>query len=377
MKILFVITKSDIGGAQVFVLNLAKSFKKLGHIVEVVAGDGGFLFQELDKYGIPYYYFNSLKRNFSILNSIYFIFELYRILRDKKYNIVHLNSSNTLIGGISTYFLKDKPKTFFTFHGLSFIDKNYNPSYFLKILAKIYYRFLLKSVNNVVFECKSNLDELVQAGMIKDAPIIYNGIDENDLQYLSRSEVRKYFSEICKINLENAFIIGSTGRLIYQKNYEFLITLFPRIKEKIQDAKLIIIGDGPARDKYSNMIKEIDLTNDVFLFGELKNSHQFMKGFDVFTLPSRYEGVSISLIEAIFADLPILASKVGGNVDIVNYDERQLYTLDNIEEYLTKLEYIKLMGNSIYMNNRLMKEIFSLNNMVNNYSKLFERELIN
>ena len=70
MRILFVITKSDIGGAQVFVLNLAKAFKELGFTVEVVAGDGDFLFEELKKNQINYYYFESLKRDFNLLNAL-------------------------------------------------------------------------------------------------------------------------------------------------------------------------------------------------------------------------------------------------------------------------------------------------------------------
>lgn len=376
MKILLVITRSEIGGAQVFVLNLARAFKELNCEIEVAAGEGNFLFDELKKNNIQHYYLQSLKRDLNLFNSFYFVWELRKLIKLNNYDIIHLNSSNTLIGCISTYFLKDKPKTFFTFHGLSFIDKNYNPSYFLKILAKIYYRFLLKSVNNVVFECKSNLDELVQAGMIKHAPIIYNGIDENDLRFLSRTDARKIFSEISRINLENAFIIGSTGRLIYQKNFEFLISIFPNIKKVIPEAKLVIIGEGPDREKYSSMITERDLANDIFLVGELKNSHQYMKGFDVFTLPSRYEGISISLIEAIFADVPILATKVGGNVDIVNNDDRQLYSLNNEKEYIQKLDFIRINGNTITQNHALMKKVFSLKNMVNNYKQLFESEIL-
>ncbi len=377
MKILLVVTKSDIGGAQVFVLNLARAFKELNCEIEVAAGEGSFLFNELKKYDINYYYLQSLKRDLNLFNAIYFVCELRKLIKLNKYNIIHLNSSNTLIGGISTFMLKNKPKTFFTFHGLSFIDRNYNPSYILKFLAKIYYRFLLKSVNKIIFECKSNLQEVIDAGMIDDAPVIYNGIDGQDLHFKSRAEVRSYFSQICKSNFDNSFLIGSTGRLIYQKNFEFLISIFPNIKKIIPNAKLIIIGEGPDRRKYYRMISESELPNDIFLIGELKNSYQYMKGFDLFTLASRYEGVSISLIEAIYANVPILATKVGGNVDIVDNDERQLFTLDNREEYIQKLNFIKLNGNTIIQNHIKMKEIFSLKNMVNNYKQLFESEINN
>ena len=125
MKILLVITKSEIGGAQVFVLNLARALQQAGLYVEVAAGEGNFLFEELQKHNISYHYLNSLKRDFSVLNSFYFIFDLHRLLKRNNYDIVHLNSSNTLFGAISTYLLKKKPRTLFTFHGLSLLDKNY------------------------------------------------------------------------------------------------------------------------------------------------------------------------------------------------------------------------------------------------------------
>jgi glycosyltransferase involved in cell wall biosynthesis len=375
MRILFVITKSDIGGAQVFVLNLAKAFKELGFTVEVVAGDGDFLFEELKKNQINYYYFESLKRDFNLLNALYFVWELRHLIKAKRYNVIHLNSSNTLIGGLASFFLKNKPKSFFTFHGLSFIDRNYNPNRIIKFLASVYYRTMLKSVDKIIFECRLNLEEVQKAGMIGNAPIIYNGIDQESLTFLNREEVRKYFSEKCGIDLRESFLIGSTGRLTYQKNYEFLISIFAKIKLKIPQSKFVIIGEGPDRENYTRLIKKNNLENEIFLVGELKNSHKFMKGFDLFTLSSRYEGVSISLVETLFAEIPMLVTKVGGNVDIVNNDPRQLYELDNTEEYLEKIIYLKDNPTSILENNRKMQSIFTLKHMVQNYKELFESEV--
>jgi glycosyltransferase involved in cell wall biosynthesis len=100
-----------------------------------------------------------------------------------------------------------------------------------------------------------------------------------------------------------------------------------------------------------------------------------MKGFDLFTLSSRYEGVSISLVETLFAEIPMLVTKVGGNVDIVNNDPRQLYELDNTEEYLEKIIFLKDNPTSVLENNRKMQSIFTLKHMVQNYKELFESEV--
>ena len=323
MKILLVVTKSDIGGAQVFVLNLAGALKKLGCEVEVAAGDGNYLFEELKKKQINCYYLNSLKRDFNLYNAAYFILELYRLLKSNKYHIVHLNSSNTLIGAVSAFMLKHRPATVFTFHGLSYVDKNYEASTFFKFLARIYFKIFLKAVDKKVFECKLNYDEMKEAVKLENAPIIYNGLDENDLHFLSCEEARKFLSSKCNFDLSRKIVIGSTGRLTYQKNYEFLINSFLNIKKKIPEAKVVIIGDGPDYQKYKSKIENLGMQNDFFLVGELKDSHQYMRGFDVFTLTSRYEGVSISLLEAIYSLVPILVSYAGGNPDVVGFNEDQ------------------------------------------------------
>lgn len=372
MKILFVITKSDLGGAQVFVLNLARALQKFGCEVEVAAGEGEYLFQELKKYNINYHYLRSLKRDFSLFNAFYFVSELHGLLKLKDYDALHLNSSNTLIGALARYFLPKRPKTVFTFHGLSFIDQNFSPNVFIKTLAKFYFMIFLRTIDKSVFECKMNYDELKNTGMIKEAEIIYNGIDENDLKFLSREEARKKFEDISGAELGESFLIGSTGRLAHQKNYEFLINNFLKIQKVIPDAKVVIIGDGPDRMNYETMINGLGLESDIILLGELVNSHQYMKGFDLFTLTSRYEGVSISLIEALYASIPVLVSNVGGNKEVVGNSNGQLFNLDDIEGYINNLLEIRINKNYFINHNTKMKENFALDIMAKNYKKLFD-----
>ena len=375
MNILLVITKSDLGGAQVFVLNLAKSLKKRGVHVEIAAGDGDYLFNELQKEKINYYYLNSLKRDFNAINGIRFVFELNKLLKQKNFQIVHLNSSNTLIGVLSGWFIKERPKFVFTFHGLSFIDKNFISGIFLKTIANLYHKLLLKMVDKNVFECKLNSDEIVKRGIVNSGEIIYNGLNPSDLNYLSREKAREYFSAIWNMDLSNSFIIGTTGRLTYQKNYEFLINAFSLFIQKVKNVKLIIIGDGPYKNDHASHIRKLGLENDILLVGTLKNSFLYMKGFDVFTLTSRYEGISISLIEALYAEIPILVTDVGGNRDVVGNNEKELFPLDDVNNFISKLLGIYKNGKYYMEFNSTIQERFSLDNMTNNYLELY-RSLI-
>jgi glycosyltransferase involved in cell wall biosynthesis len=372
MKILIVITKADIGGAQVFVLNLASKLKERGFDVDVAAGTGDFLFAELEKKGVNYYYLDELKRNFSILDSLYFIKKLYQILKHSQYDLIHLNSSNTLISAISVWFLKVKPKFLFTFHGLSFLDKNYSAFPGLKWIVKIYFKIFSMNVDECVFVSSGNKIESIQSNITDKGVVIYNGLDLKENDFLTKEEARIFISKKCNHDLKNNFVIGSTGRLAYPKNYAFLITNFDSIKSKYPGIKLVIIGDGPDLSKLKALVKNHKCEKDIFFAGAIKESHKYIKAFDIFTLPSRYEGLSISLIEAIFAGIPILASDVGGNVEVVGENCNQLYQLDDISDYLQKLEYIKNNYDSIKKSNNKRKELFLLDGMVDSYIKVYK-----
>ena len=84
-------------------------------------------------------------------------------------------------------------------------------------------------------------------------------------------------------------------------------------------------------------IKEKGLQKKVFLVGSVPNASRFLKAFDVFVLPSRYEGFSITVLETLFADVPMLVTKVGGNREAVAGFDPFLYKLDDTEEFKNKL----------------------------------------
>lgn len=375
MKILLVITKADIGGAQVFVMNLAEMLAKNGYQVSVVAGSGDYLPAELKKRNIEFIYFDSLRRGYSVLSSILFISDLCKLLKKSKFDIVHLNSTNTLIGVLTSFFVKTSPKFVFTMHGLSFLDINYRMNFLFKFFTKLYFRLFLKFSDETVFVSEMNFKESISEGLIKSGCVIKNGLPENDMAFFSRQESRNFFSDRFNQDISDSLILGSVGRLAYQKNYEFLINNFHLIKEKFPNLKILIVGDGPYQQNFLKEIKLKHLDNDLLFSGAIQNSYKLIKAFDVYTLPSRYEGLSISLIEAIFAEIPILASDVGGNKEVVSGDHRQLFELNNIDDFLNKLGYLLKQKEKIVEHNAKLKEGFSLQKMSEKYQQLYQ-ELI-
>lgn len=362
MKILLIITKADIGGAQEFVLTLARGLKNSGYIVSVAFGDGNFLSQELENEGIPYFRLENLKRGSNPFSAFSFIFELKSLINREKFDVIHFNSTNTLPGVISVAFSKIKIKKIFTVHGLSILDSNYKASFFIKLIFKFYFKIFLYFIDKIVFVSKYNLDDAKDQNITKKGLLIYNGLGIESNYFMDRDKAREGLENLTKSNLSDSFLIGSIGRLVYQKNYEFILKIWPEIKKIKPKAKIILIGEGPERNNYERIINHLNISSDIFLIGEIKKASQFIKAFDLFVLPSVYEGLSISLIEALFSGIPVLASDVGGNREVIGVEN--CFELNNDSEFLKKIEYSNLPN--------IDKSEFSSGSMINKYIEIYE-----
>ena len=281
--------------------------------------------------------------------------------------MVHFNSTNALFGAVGA---KSRgAKTVFTFHGLSVLDENYKTYALLKAAYRLVFKFLLHFVDKTVFVCEANLKVAERDGLAKNASVIYNGLDAEEFEFLSRDAARDFFSKKTGLDLKDRFIIGSVGRLSYPKNYEFLISAFPNILAVQGNALAVIVGDGPQRKKYENLIGEKKLQDRIFLCGELQAASSYLRAFDLFVLPSRYEGLSISLIETLFSGIPAVASDVAGNAEIIG--KEFCYPPGDVDGFVRKIR------NTADMVNRgdfavppAKREEFSLDKMLAGYEKI-------
>src|SRR6056297_364559 len=409
MKIFLLITKAEVGGAQMSVLNLARGLKDRGVEVKVGFGEGEFLPQELKKEGIPYTRFKNLKRTHNPLINLFFIREVKKYFDKNKFEVVHINSSNALFAALGVKLSRTKPKTVFTFRGMSLLDDNYRQTPFLKVFYKIFFKFFLKFVDEPVFVSKHNLELGKKLGLVKKENLVYNGLDKSVLNFYTQEEAKEKLQshlsashskeggsgflplsegEIkrgCedKEEIEGAvrgdfpfqdyFLIGSIGRLAYQKNYEFLINIFPEILKIKPNAIAVIIGDGPKKEEYEEMIREKKLQNNIFLVGSLSNASRYLKAFDLFILPSRYEGLSITLIETLFAGVPVLTTRVGGNPETLP-SEQELYELDKEKDFLEKFKKLisEDLRESIIQRHLEKSQDFYIQKTVKGYIELYK-----
>ena len=370
MKVLLVITHGNMGGATNVVADLAKGLKSMGVDVSVAFGEGEYLVGKLKESAIPQFRFKNIERSANPLAALSIIFEIKKLVEKEGFDVVQFNSSNSLPGCLGVKLANKKAKTVFTIHGLSVLDENYGAFFLLKIFYYLFFKFFLSFTDRVVFVSKNNLEVAKNMKLVKDGSVIYNGLSREELHFLKKSDAQKALEEKIKTSLKDKFLLGSIGRLSYQKNYEFLIKVFPEILKVNDRAVCVIIGDGPERPLCEHLIAELNLEEKIFLVGELSDGAKYLKAFDLFVLTSRYEGLPVTLVECGFAGVPTLVSAVGGNDEIVGNEN--LYPLDDREDFIQKFIALS-QGNGTPRDHKDPDRNFVAENMSGEYLKLFQQ----
>lgn len=134
--------------------------------------------------------------------------------------------------------------------------------------------------------------------------VFRNGVDVEKFSFREedRTEIRKEF------NIENYKVIGHIGRFVSVKNHLFIIDIFKKYKENNVYSKLMLVGDGELLESVKAYVAELDLCDSVIFTGVRSDVDKLLSAFDVFVLPSLYEGLPVVAIEASAAGLPVLLS---------------------------------------------------------------------
>lgn len=379
-KILIVVTRGCIGGAQKVVADLARALTEQG--LEVAVGFGSsepgnhdFLSSALAEQYIPTVVFSTLARTLNPLRNLRFIFELRRFLNEHPFDVVHFHSSNALFGAIGAKLSRSEPKTIFTFHGLSFLDPQHRTNIFMRFAYWIVFKKLLWFIDVPVFVTAADRDYAKRVCLTSRGVVISNGITAP--HFLSHNDARVFLAKKmgAQIN-DNQLIIGSIGRLAYPKNYEFLIAQFPALLAAQPNLIGIIIGDGPGRVRYQSLISRLGLQKNFFLIGSLHDAARYLPAFDIFVLPSLYEGLSITLLEAMAAGLPIIASAVAGTREALG-DAGLIYPIDDAALFVdsvTKLLDDASLRATIGARAKERSRQFSLERMVDKYLLVYTQD---
>jgi glycosyltransferase involved in cell wall biosynthesis len=306
-RIALAVTLSEIGGVQVFLLGFAQYLKKMGHEVTILAGSGSWLSEQAKTQGIDFIRLNHMRRDISPFQDILAIQELNQLFRQHNFDAVHLNSTKMgVLGSIAGHIAKVN-RVVYRIGGWVFLENLPQWKRQIYIYAE---RFTARFKDVII--CVNPSDELEAAKHAikpKNKVItIPNGIDfarfESNL--LSKNEART------KLDLkQEGIIIGSISNFYAPKNIPAYIDTIRDVIDQNPSLHFVLIGDGPERKIIEQKITDLNLTDSITLVGEQNNASSLLRAFDIFTLPSTKEGMSWSLLEAMAASLPCIATDVG------------------------------------------------------------------
>ncbi len=318
IKVLFVITKSNFGGAQKYVFDLATSLPKNTFEVVVVLGGAGPLTSKLTEQGVRIITLASLERNINPLKDFKSFIEFWKIFRTEKPDVVHLNSAKASGLGALAGRLASVPKIIFTAHGWAFNEERSFPSRIvIKFLSWI--TILLSHKTIAVSDAVKN-NTKNWPFIDKKVVVIKNGIKEP--VFLSRERARVELIKQTGQEIHNdAFIIGTIAELHKNKGLSYAVLAFSEIAQKNPPLYYFILGDGEEGPALQKLINQHQLENRVFLLGFVDNAAVFLPTFDMFLLPSITEGLALVLLEAGLASLPVIATNVGGIPEIIEHDK--------------------------------------------------------
>ena len=398
-KILFIITQSEIGGAQKYVLEIAAHLDRNKYEIVVAAGPDGKweLLKRLEKSGVKTKKLWFLKRKINPIFDILGLLEIYLFIKRENPDILHLNSSKAgILGSLAAwlsaklekssssnsrrFLLYSRSLIIYRIGGWAFNDPI---PWWQKIIYILVEKLSSQWKDIIIVNSESDKKIALKYRICPEEKIkvIYNGIDADKIDFLPKEKAIRILIKNYKLQITNykqntkhkaqTIVIGTIANFYKTKGLEYLIETARviNIKYQISNIKYIIIGDGSQKSKLENLIKKYRLENYLFLVGQIPEASKYLKAFDIFILPSVKEGMPWTILEAMAAGLPIIATNVGGVPETIeNGKNGVLVEPKNAKELakaILKLIKNKSLGNSLAKRaKQTVEEKFGLEKML-------------
>ncbi|MEO0293115.1 MAG: glycosyltransferase family 4 protein [candidate division WOR-3 bacterium] len=312
----------EVGGMEVHMLNLAIEFLRLGDRVEVVTSNSAKMGEKEVYKGIliirtPFFGKNLLGWILTTLFSIPVFLK-----RSKKADIVHGHDIASILPCMIAKKFKKKP-FILTLHSSHFIKLSEN------FIFKKYFRWGIKGAD-YVFAASKEIKEIAnKLAPEKEVETIVNPVNTEFFSPWAKPIIRRKKGE---------FLLICPRRLVEKNGVQFLIEAMPKIC-KDKKVKLVVVGEGPLKDRIEKRIKELKIEKNVFLIGSLPNDKMpglFVSG-DLVVIPSLMEATSIAALEAMSCGKPVAASRVGGLVELIDEKVGFLMEPKNPEDIARKI----------------------------------------
>ncbi|MFQ5952678.1 MAG: glycosyltransferase, partial [Candidatus Omnitrophota bacterium] len=318
VRVLHAITRLDRGGSSENTLLSAIGLSQKGYDVDILFGQTEnpsiHLLEKARKSGVSFIEEDDLVRNIHPVRDTIAFLDIYRYIRDNDYDIVHTHSSKA--GFICRFAAKlaGVKTIIYTPHGHVFYG------YFSKIFTRliIFAESLVSRVTDkIVGLTPAECDEWIGFGIGKEDQYtsIPSGIDFDEIKS-EMAEARDIKDELWMP--QGNILVGSVGRFVDVKGYDYFIKAAVEQIKKRNNIYFILAGDGPLRKKYKKMITAAGVDEKFRVIGWQESTSAVIKSLDIFVLPSLNEGMGRVLVEAMFFEKPVIATRVGGVSSVIS-----------------------------------------------------------
>jgi glycosyltransferase involved in cell wall biosynthesis len=306
----FLLVTSTAGGTGRHVYYLTQMFSREEFDLTVGFGPGYPLDEEIKKLGVPVHEF-SISRKINPFKNLRGFFQLLFFMRRNKVDAICMeNSIAGFIGRIAAWMAGVPVRVFII---QSFASHPHQP----RIKQKIY-RFIEKQLDRLTCRYVAVADAMkrfgVNSGIMSNdkVTVIYNGIPTPEPVKTGREEICRELG----IDPENK-IVGTLARFEPQKGLHYLFEAAALVRQTRQDVVYMIAGDGPLRGELEEQVEKLGLDGTVRFIGWRKDCEAILNCMDIFCMPSLWEAMPFTLIEAMAMGKPIVASNIDGNPEVI------------------------------------------------------------
>jgi glycosyltransferase involved in cell wall biosynthesis len=316
-RVLLVITLAEVGGAQSYVAALLPALAERYEVVLAAHGEGP-LRGAAARVGARFVPLRHVRRPVNPLRDLAGLLELIALLRRERPRILHASSSKAGVLGRLAAVAARVPIRFFTVHGWAFSAYSGLPS----LLYRVSDRLMAPLTTVTICVSETELAAGLEAGTCsaERSVVIHNAVDVSGAL---RSRHDRPTPRLIAV-----------GRLKAPKDFLTLIRALATLPGQAFEA--LIVGDGPERSQIEAEIRRLDLQARVRLAGERSDVPELLAESDVFVLSSRSEGLPVSVLEAMAAELPVVATDVGGLAELVVDGETGILVPPGDEAALTE-----------------------------------------
>ena len=267
----------------------------------------------------------------TLKGKIIYNFRLFKYLKNNKYEIVHINSGAFFFTFQVAIICKLSKVKKIVVHSHNTPNINIIKRFLIKLLNPLYRKLIDAKLTCSKEAAKSLFTKT------EDVIVLKNGIDIEKFKF--NENIRNAYRK--ELSLENKIVYGHVGRFEKQKNHEFVIDLFYELQKEQNNAILLLIGKGQLEQHIKNKVHNLNIANKVIFLGFREDINLLLNCIDVFILPSIYEGLPVSIIEAQTSGLSVFVSNAISNEAKVNNNFNKISSFE-IEKWTDLILNVKL-----------------------------------